>query len=321
MPVPASPRNRAQRLIFYSFLPALAGGLLLIHLFWGMEAHAAPAVTIRFVDGNGGSDVANACSNASSPCATIQHAITQSPPGDEIRVAQGTYTETIGIGVTLTLKGGYEAAGWTRDIAANLTVIDANGADASVVNITPGANTTVEGFTIQGANHTSDVGGGFLINGATVVISATIIQNNATTGGGGGGIWYEGNNVNVSVVNSSLLNNSASTSGGGIAGSGIVSLNNVEMQGNSAPSGGGLSLNGGSTIISNTAVSGQGGGFHLDFGAVLTITNSSVLSNTVPNGDGGSLWANNATLSLNSVTVQGNQAGFGGGLQMNQTTA
>ncbi|HFQ94791.1 MAG TPA: DUF1565 domain-containing protein, partial [Anaerolineae bacterium] len=210
---PSAQRRRA----LYPLFTILSGGLILLLLLAGLRsplAYAAPTATTRYVSGSGGSDVANACSNSASPCATIQHAVNQSAAGDEIRVAQGTYTETIGIGVTLTLKGGYEAAGWTRDIAANPTIIDANGANASVVNITPGINVFIEGFTIQGANNTGDNGGGFLINDATVVISATVIQNNVTSGGGGGGVWYEGNNVNVSVVNSSLLNNSANGGGG-----------------------------------------------------------------------------------------------------------
>ncbi len=316
----------------YPLLTILSGGLILLLLLAGLRsplAYAAPSATIRYVDG-GGSNSSD-CSASSAPCATIQYAISQSAAGDEIRVAQGTYTETIGIGVTLTLKGGYEAAGWTRNITANPTIIDANGANASVVNITPGINVVIEGFTIQGANNAGDNGGGFLINDATVVISATVIQNNATSGGGGGGVWYEGNNVNVSVVNSSLLNNSASASGGGIAGcctgsNSALGLDNVTVRENSAPSGGGLALNDvvatitNSQIISNTAASGDGGGINAGPNVTLSLANSAVLSNTALGGGGLSL--NNSAVSLDNVNLTGNQAsGSGGGMALSQATA
>ncbi len=326
---PPAQRRRA----LYPLLTILSGWLILPLLLAGLRsplAYAAPTATIRYVNG-GGSDSGN-CSNSAAPCATIQYAINNSAAGDEIRVAQGTYTETIGIGVTLTLKGGYEAAGWTRNIAANPTIIDANGADSSVVNITPGINVVVEGFTIQGANHAGDNGGGFLINDATVVISATVIQNNATSGGGGGGVWYEGNNVNVSVVNSSLLNNSASASGGGITGcctggNGVLSLDNVTMRENSAPSGGGLALNDvaaaitNSQIVSNTAASGDGGGINAATGVTFSLANSAVLSNTALGGGGG-LFLNSSAVSLDNVNLTGNQAGGnGGGVALFQATA
>ena len=325
------PKSRQRAL--YPILSVICGSLILLALLRGLQnplAYAAPTATIRYVDGSSGSDSSD-CSVSATPCATIQYAINQSLSGDEIRVAQGTYTETVGIGITLILKGGYEAAGWTRNIAANPAIIDANGANTSVVNITPGINVVIEGFTIQGANNAGDNGGGFLINNATVVISATVVQNNATSGGGGGGVWYEGSNVNVSVVNSSLLNNSASASGGGIAGcctgsNSALSLDNVTVRENSAPSGGGLALNDvaatitNSQIVSNTAASGDGGGINAGPNVTLSLANSAVLSNTALGGGGLSL--NNSAVSLDNVNLTGNQAsGSGGGVALSQATA
>jgi len=334
--MPESPSSLSQiwQRITFIGLTAVSSGLMVLMLFLGAlsPAAAAPAAAIHYVDGAGGSDTGN-CTNSASPCQTIQYAINQSPAGDEIRVAQGTYTETIGIGVTLTLKGGYEATGWTRDITGNPTIIDANGADASVVNITPGINVTIEGFTLQGANHTSDVGGGFLINGASVVISATIIQNNVTGGGSGGGIWYEGDGVNVTLNNSQLLNNSASNSGGGIAGccgsSQTLTLDNSVVRGNTAQNwGGGLNISSGSVnilnnsqIVSNTATTSDGGGINATPGVTLTLASSAVMSNTA-GGGGGGLFINNSTASLDNVNINGNQAGgSGGGLALFQATA
>ena len=109
--------------------------------------------------------------------ATIGYALTQAGNGDEVRVAEGTYTETLDIGITVTLKGGYEATGWTRDIAAHPAIVDGSGANASVFRIHPGAVVTVEGFTVQGGTEPGE-GGGFFINGAAVVISGTVVQDN-----------------------------------------------------------------------------------------------------------------------------------------------
>jgi hypothetical protein len=149
--------------------------LFLAALLWGLRgvtpAHADPGDL--YVDGASGQDIPT-CGTTITPCQTISYTLnSRASGGDTIRVAEGTYTETLDVGITVTLKGGYEAAGWTRDIAAHPTIVDANGADDSVFTISPENNVMVEGFTVQGANHTSDEGGGFYINAATVVIAGT----------------------------------------------------------------------------------------------------------------------------------------------------
>ncbi|GEM_PF-2525833 len=315
------------------FLPLLLAALALTGLVWGLPgvSPAQAGAAIRYVDGASGSDASD-CTNPASPCQTIQYAINQSPAGDEIRVAQGTYTETIGMGVTLTLKGGYEASGWTRDISANPTIIDANGANSSVVNIAPGANVMVEGFTIQGGTLVdSGYGGGFSVNAATVVISGTTIQNNSATGDsggeffGGGALWMEGDGADVSLINSFVLDNTGGDAGGGAVsacctgGTGNLALQNTLVQGNSTSGEGGafrlsevsLFITA-SQIISNTASGCCGGGIRAE-AIPVTITNSSILSNTT-NGGGGGLFADNSSsLALNNVNVSGNQAAFSGG--------
>jgi len=267
-------------------------------LLWGLRG-ATPAQAIPgtlYVDGATGSDTTG-CTSGISPCATIGYALTQAASNYTILVAEGIYTETLGIGITVTLKGGYEATGWTRDIAAHPTIVDADAADNSVILITPGANVTVEGFTVQGANHTSDVGGGFFIFGATVVISDTVVRNNSAPFGGG--IWVEQWGEypdSLTLVNSALLTNTASTgSGGGLSTSGepIVTLDNVDVRGNTAQQGaGGLSVHS------------------------VTITNSRIVSNTSKYAGGG-IVANNAYIYNSEIS--GNEANgvgelFGGGI-------
>lgn len=300
-------------------------------LLWGLSspALAGPAATVRYVDGAGGSDSSD-CTDSGNPCATIQYAIDQSGPGDEVRVAEGTYSETIFMPhSSFSLLGGYEATGWTQDITGNPTIIDAGGVDDQVVSIV--GDTFVEGFTIQGANHVSNNAGGIAINTATAVISATIIQNNSAVGApnSGGGIWFEGEGVNITLINSAILNNWADGSGGGIAGcctndNAALTLDNVLVSGNGTQGeGAGLRLSPGvdvtinnSQIVSNTASGCCGGGIRAA-GVPITITNSSILANTTNGGGGGIFADNNSSLHLNNVNISDNQAqGSGGGLAL-----
>lgn len=54
----------------------------------------------------------------------IQEAIDNAHPGDTIRVARGMYAENLTVDKPLTLEGGYESGGWTRDIALYETIVD-----------------------------------------------------------------------------------------------------------------------------------------------------------------------------------------------------
>jgi hypothetical protein len=77
-----------------------------------------------YVDGVGGRDT-DSCGTAVAPCKTISHALkARASDGDTLRIAQGTYTENLSIKVSVTLEGGYEPNGWTRDPAAYETILD-----------------------------------------------------------------------------------------------------------------------------------------------------------------------------------------------------
>jgi hypothetical protein len=278
---------------------ALTTGLALLFLavlLWGLRgvtpARADPGTL--YVDGTTGSNDSD-CSNPADPCATIGYALTQAGNGDEIRVAEGTYTETLDIAITVTLKGGYTMSGTLWLPRTGETVVDANGADDATIGIYPDANVTMEGFTVQGANHASDAGGGFLIDRATVVISGTVIQDNTTTVHDGGGIDVQGGTL--ALVNSSLLSNTAGGAGGGLMAHSwdLITLDDVTVQGNAAQ--------------------GWGGGLNAPR---ITVTNSRIVSNTAVDRGGG-IAADvadiyNSVISGNEVTGTG--AVFGGGISM-----
>jgi len=271
---------------------ALTTGLALLFLaalLWGLRgvtpARADPGTL--YVDGAGGSDIP-ACGTMAAPCQTISYTLnTRAGDGDEIRVAEGTYTETLDVRITVTLKGGYEATGWTRDIAAHPTIVDANGVDDSVFEIYS-ANVTMEGFTIQGANRSSWAGG-IAIAGSTVVISGTAVRNNETSNMGGGVAIGGPSYVSLVLVNSTISDNVAGQGGGGVMIAGPdahAQIANVVVEHNEADYGGGIAVRSGSSafisnthVISNTANNSGGGVGIWDSGPVVVMDNTVISDN------------------------------------------
>ena len=290
-------------------------GLLLLFI-WIFGAHAIlptrAATSTLYVDKATGSNGMNNCLVSSNPCLTIQYALNQAGNDDIIQVAEGTYSGTLNIAITVTLKGGYDAADWSRDIDMHLTKIDADGAAAPVIGITPSSDFTIEGFTIEGSENSADTGGGFLINDATVLISATVVQDNEASEGGG--VWVEGNNADVWIQNSSLLNNQAENNGGGLhnSGWGKVTLINTVVQGNDAPlGGGGIQANTiiltDTQVVSNTSASSGAGinSFHA------SIYRSKIGNNTVTGDNhthGGGIAVFNGSLYLENSDIFNNSA-------------
>jgi len=295
--------------------------LLIAALLWGVQgmglAHADPG--ILYVDGANGSDDSD-CSNPADPCASIGYALSQATSGDEIRVAEETYLEPVHVQISVTLKGGYEAANWTRDIATHPTILDANGADTATVHIYPGLNVPVEGFIVQGANHVGGQGGGFFIENATAVISATVIRNNSGTDGGGITIGQgDGLTASLTLINSALLTNTASTGeGGGLHVGGwpsAVTLENVDIRGNTAQGGGGGIGGSWATladcqVVSNTAGT-EGGGIGLFHASIYS---STISDNQATTAGGAGILVRFGRLHLQDSVVSNNH-GSGHGIE------
>jgi alpha-glucoside transport system substrate-binding protein len=279
----------------------------------------------RYVSVTGDDSGGNDCTNPAAPCASVGRGLALADNGGQVFVAEGTYTETLQVPMTVTIEGGYEATGWTRDIELHPTIVDGDGADAPVVGIHPGASVTVEGLVVQGANHTSDAGGGFLANGATVVISATVVQGNAAAGGGG--MYVEGD-ATLSLINSLFAYNTAvggqiggldaggqyvlvqDTGFTGNSGSGVVHIASQDFDllggqvfDNTAITGNAIELNSSGTISGTEVFNNTGAAVVVHPGQVVTAHDLTLRDNTVAID-------NHGTLTVAGSLVEGHDGGW-----------
>ncbi|MEJ2647986.1 MAG: right-handed parallel beta-helix repeat-containing protein [Sedimentisphaerales bacterium] len=241
---------------------------------------------------------------------TIQSAIDASVNGDEIKVAPGTYNETINFkGMAIRL---YSTAG------PKLTIIDGGGAQHVVQCVTSeGPDTILQGFTITGGHargpaDTDESGAGMFNNHSSPTISNCIFRDNiATYGGGmanrasspmvtsctfinnltlgmpcyGGAMWNIASNA--TVKNCIFIDNSCDFWGGAMCN--FVSSNTVAdctFSGNVSLLGAGICNFGGAPKVSNCLLTGNtafyaGGGIG-NYHSIPTIVECTVLENVAP---------------------------------------
>ncbi|MDA0349460.1 MAG: right-handed parallel beta-helix repeat-containing protein [Verrucomicrobia bacterium] len=112
---------------------------------------------------------------------TIQTAVVATSPGDEVWVAEGTYTGTVTMVSGISLYGGFagtETERSARDVAAHVTVIDAAGGNEAVLLYNVSA-ARVDGFTITGGV-SQNVRGSLLDD--TVILANCIVTGSANYG-------------------------------------------------------------------------------------------------------------------------------------------
>ncbi|HEY74696.1 MAG TPA: DUF1565 domain-containing protein [Thermoflexia bacterium] len=279
-----------------------AGGLALLVLgavFLLLSTPAIAASATRYV-ATTGEDSSNDCLDSGAPCATIQRAVSQANAGDEIRVAQGVYTDLHVIGgITsvvrvdrdLTIRGGYTTTDWS--VAHPLTqptIIDAQGQGRGVV-IIQDISTTLEGLRIT--NGAAFRGAGVQASaGAQVTISGCWVYNNRAERYSGGIHVYSGS---LTLTNSYIYSNTAGWDGGGVN----VSYSRGRLVGNS--------------IYSNTAVLYNAGGVYLNYASHVILEDNHVYSNTASYFGGGVyLWTSN-DVTMTGNYIHGNAAGHSGG--------
>ena len=186
---------------------------------------------------------------------------------------------------------------------------------------------TINGGEISNNNSTTS-GGTAVFNGnGTLTINGGTLTNNKA-GGSGGAIWSCGN-CTINLNGGSITNNTAGNHGGGICSRGIFNITGGTISGNTTVNRGGgiygeryrdndfaeVTITGG-TISNNSAE--YGGGILMDGTSTLTMNNGLVQNNTSSN-EGAGVYANtNSTFIMNNGTISGNAATkFGGGVQNN----
>lgn len=290
---------------------ALTGVLVGVLFLWKSVA-PAHAAGPRYVAPNG-TDSGD-CTNSGTPCATPQHAVDVAIPGDEIRLATGTYTgvqmragitQTVYLSKTLTIRGGYTTTNWTTpDPVAHPTTLDAQGR-GRVFYITGKISPTIEGLrlvngdaTVFGKNYSSHTAGGsiFSITATTTLCDNWIMQSRAF---GGGGVY-----ILSGVAEMSGNTISGNSTGSGSFGGGVSLIASVAV----------LTSN---RIISNTGaytgfpVTSLGGGVYVG-GSVVTLTNNIIAGNRAY-FTGGGLDVEESTITMTGNLIANNRIDSNGG--------
>lgn len=256
----------------------------------------------------------NPCSSA-KPCRTVQAALDKAGAGDIVKIARGTYTDTVGtvalITQSLTLQGGWDDSFTVHNPSSYPTELDAQRASPVVVLeglpelpiITP----TIEGFVLTGGNGTGVLGCAELSDPAP--------------GGCGGGIYAA--NAIPQILNNTISDNIASVSGQGYGGG--IYIQGITVGG----------LISGNTIVNNVAaisdaatVIGHGGGVNLSFASPL-VRDNLIDGNRAAVGEGygggvrlrhsaSTLYANVIRDNIASVATASTVVGHGGGIHVQQ---
>lgn len=198
----------------------------------------------------------------------------------DIYVAQGSYTEEVILSPGISVRGGYEATNWTRNISGNTTTINAPltfAVRGSTTISTTYTNTTwLEGFTINGPTATTSnaniaaimlatssptiayntIGGGTTTSTSAIVTgidtgtgSALILGNLiiGSTGCGSGCSYIQGiySNGSARIINNMIL---GSPDGGG------AGIKGITTQGGGAQA----------QILNNTIIGNSGDGTNVN---------------------------------------------------------
>jgi hypothetical protein len=176
--------------------------LLLVSLLWGFQGaryvYADPDTL--YVDGASGVDTTD-CADSAIPCATIGYALDQATEGDTILVAGGIYTENLVITKTVALKGGYEAAGWSRSLVHNTTAIHGDGSSRVIhIQSTLSQTSVIDGFTITSGN-----GGISTLLSSVAILNSKVVHNHTTGAHSGGGMRID--HSSVTITNTLIADN------------------------------------------------------------------------------------------------------------------
>ena len=314
-------------------------GLLLstgLHGFYQVaRADNSPqVVTTRYLAPTGTNS--GDCTSASNPCQTIQYAVDQSTAGDELRLAEGTYSSVISlnghnqmawIDKSLGLYGGYTAAFTSRSPETTPTILDA-AAQGRVIYASGAITLTLDGLQMIHGTTTGDPawfmhGGAVYAAGTNLIVSSSQIRNshtgsNYSTGGNGSGLYLSQGTLKM---DQSILQGNSSLGAEALGGGLYATESAVEITN--------------SSFLTNTAGVPGALGYGFGGGAYLVSTNTVIrgttfkgnLGSTGSSGNGGGLYSLQGTLQLLDSTFDSNEAGnsnsnsWGGGLFLGTANA
>ena len=224
-------------------------------------------------------------------------------------------------GSTLTATNNGYSGIWTRVLNVDKTCtldVESNGKKATTAPKDP-KSTKNPGIFFQGNGNFKST----IEEGANVTI-----KDNA-----GSGIYTAQTVCNLTIGSATITNNGSGTvnksgigaeNGGGIYNIGTLNLGKgVTITGNTAKNGGGVytksvETKGGKVTINNSTITenkatGNGGGICAEDNSTVTVVGGEISSNTSTGVEqtasgGGGLYTNNSTVTLDKVTITGNQA-------------
>jgi hypothetical protein len=224
------------------------------------------------------------CGGASPCYASVPAAVEAAASGDEIRIAQGIYTPTVGTETTfihitksLTLAGGFTRTNWTQpDPETQPTVLDAATVAwetplRSVIYVEGDHEVILEDLWLTRGDKM--YGGGLDVVEATIILNNCYIHNNRAFHGAG----LHAYSATLTITNSTIYSNVASYRGGG----GYLESSSLALYGSTLQANGGLEQGGGlfmregdlilerNQILSNSLIAPlgfapSGGGLYLE---------------------------------------------------------
>ena len=274
---------------------------------------------------------------------SIQAAINNAHPGDEIVVATGTYYQRIDFkGKAITVR----STAPTSPAVVAATIINGN-AGGPVVSFktSEGAGSILDGFAITNGTgfdtgygiagggvfcwktspivrnclvygNSAPLGGGLYTGNGTPLFTGNTVRNNTATFGAGIDISYS----SPTITHNTIYANTAATSGGGMFegySSATISSNLIYLNVSNG-SAGGIGLGEWPTPVAPVAISGNviadnscvavGGGVAA-WDVVATITNNTISGNSALHGGG--IYAGQSTVTMSNNIVAFAQSGGG----------
>ena len=306
---------RLARLVTVLCGSAALASIAVLVVLWAAEP-AFAAGEVCFATASNGAFV-----YSSTNAAAVQQAVDAANPGGTVKVA-GTcagvqpgagFTQTVLIGDSLTLRGGYTRTNWTTAYPLTQpTTLDAQGQGRVLLISAP--NVVLDGLILRRGSIAGDGGAVFAFHAIT--LSRVSMISNTATGNGGGLLAAAGLTLSDSQVHS----NTSGSTGGGVLAYGASRVVSSSFSGNfAADQGGGAffalaTFISGSTFSDNTAGALAGGAY---VGGAAQVINSVFQGNraTNANAQGGGLMAG-TTSEISRTRFISNQANVGGGANL-----